>query len=119
MVPTRPPTRPPKIRTLNLTVGFATGSAILGRANQADIKGFVKEVILERRRLISVSGYASPEGPLGENSSLVLQRAAVVSNFVRQTLGQDKARRVMVRTKIGGIKRSPSQSQDQVATLSA
>ena len=116
---TLPMSPPPKQQTLNLAVSFPTGSASLSKANQNAIDRFVEKVISAHRHLIYVAGYASPRGTLTENTSLIAERAKVVSNLVRQFLVRQHISGVAVSVERGGIKYLPSQFKDQVATLSA
>jgi outer membrane protein OmpA-like peptidoglycan-associated protein len=101
-----------------VTVDFPTGGAIVSPADQLVIERFVRTAIAEHRRIIHVSGFASPEGSRAENSSLVRERAAAVANFVRQYLALRHILRIVVTVNGGGIKHLPSQLSDQVATLS-
>jgi outer membrane protein OmpA-like peptidoglycan-associated protein len=102
-----------------MTVKFATGSAILSRANLEVIDRFVSKANAQRRRLIAVTGYASPMGSQTENTLLIEERATVVSTDIRHVLHQDRIGTITVRSDHGTIKHFPSQLNDQVAILTA
>jgi hypothetical protein len=110
---------PPGRQALKLTVSFATGSAVLNRAGRIEIEKYVKVVLSKDRHLIVVTGYASSKGSRKTNQDLIEQRAAVVAQYVHQTLRLGGGLNASVKVQGGGIRRMPSQLRDQVAILSA
>ena len=110
------PTKPP---SLGATVGFPTGGAILSKGDEVTIQKFLSTMVRERLHVVTVSGFASPEGSSRENATLIVQRAASVARFIQQTLRREHVKDIVVRVNIGGIKHLAMQLSDQVATLSA
>ncbi len=104
---------------LSATVSFPTGGAVLDKTDEIAIEKFLTEVARGHLHVVTVSGFASPEGTPQENALLIFERAASVVHFVRQILLREHLKNIAIVVQTGGIKHLTTQLSDQVATLTA
>ena len=68
-----------------VTVYFATGSAVVSAAHKAELRALAQKAPSFGNYRVSILGFADPTGNAAANERLSLRRAGAVSNYLRQT----------------------------------
>ena len=98
---------------------FSPGSAVVSPAGIVAIRTFVAAAA-SHVAAISITGYASKDGPLAFNMALSRQRANAVAMIVRETLSSLRVHGVRVDVIAGGVRTvAPTEAGNRVAMLHA